>query len=207
MKKKTMQKATEGNLKESILIALAKAAEECAELTGVHVRKSPEYVLNTYIVKEVCDNFDILGFRLEMIFSDVFEMLGYKPKFPSHIRKGAKFDIVLTSRNSKKPRHVIEVKRSIKEKQMVKEAKRILFVANAVHGSKRLKTGFIACVARIKKKGTPAEIVIAARVKEIENTVGDGFKVFKSYKEYEFGELGFPINERLLLVVFEIKKI
>jgi len=200
-----MPRATEGNIKKSIIKAIDKAAKEIKKLTGEHLRKSPEYILNVYIVKEICKIFQTIGFRFEMRFSDLFRVFNITPRFPKYIGEGAKFDIVLTSRRTSRPRHVIEVKRSISNRQIAKETKRIKFVAESNHGSRRLEKGFIVCVARIKERGRPAETLIENRAKIIRRIVGLRFTVTELHKMYEYGELGFAKNERLIVVVFEIK--
>ena len=202
-----MQRATKGNIKETILCAIDKAANDCFDLTGLHIKKSPEYICNTYIVQEVCETFDKVGFRLEMKFAELFDLFGVERKFPSHIGPGAKFDIVLIGRKSLKPRHVIEVKRSISIKQVLRESKRIQFVAESNHGNQRLETGFIVCVTRTKEKGWTAEAVIQDRKVRLENQLGRQYQISSVHRQYGQGELGFPDGDCLLVVVFEIKKI
>lgn len=200
-----MEKVSKRSITESILKAIEKAAHDCFVLTGLTIRQSPEYIYNTYIVREICDNFNTIGFRLEMQFKDLFEALDVEPNFPPQIGLGAKFDTVLTSRANCQPCQVIEVKRTSDPGQVIKEAKRIKFVAD--HCKQRLKTGFIVCLMRTKINGNSAENYILNRVSKIESELGSRYSISEDHREYPRGKFGYPKEEGFFVVVFEIEKL
>jgi hypothetical protein len=202
-------RATKVNLQNEIIEAIKVASAEALKKTGVHIRKLPEYFLNVFIVNELTEKFDTLGYRLEMPVKAVLTSLGVEVvNSPLDIRDSGNFDIVLTSRKSGAIRHVVEVKRSLSNRQLVKEAKRLKALALEKHESKRLQTGFIATVSRLKHSTRSLDLdkLLDKRLDTINEVLDNLAKVSCRYELLESGDYGFDQNESLLITVFCIEK-
>jgi hypothetical protein len=175
----------------------------------VNIRKAPEYFLNIYIVRQICEAFQPIGYRLEMPVNELLNILELDNEFiDESIRAKGKFDILLTSRKSGRPRHIIEVKRTLKLDQICKEARRLMALASSPHENKRLKSGFIAAVAKISstERSQNAIQIIDDRINKINEETKNEFKTSCFYRLMPPDTLGFENGDALLLTVFEISK-
>ncbi|MDN3380478.1 MULTISPECIES: hypothetical protein [unclassified Pseudoalteromonas] len=203
-----MTKATKIQVQDTILDSIQDSLEKAHQLTGVTYRQMPEYFLNVSIVNALCDKFPNLGYRLEIPVREVLGTFGLiETSNDQDLRIGGKFDIAIISRKSKRIRHVIEVKRSISQKELLKEAKRIYTLADAEHGSKRLQTGYIVSVRRLKEtlKSTKASDLIDKRLDYLSTQLEGKAKVSVRYSLLEDVQpYGFDEHEKLLISVFSI---
>ena len=203
-----MKNASKNNIQNLILDSIENAAAEVCENSGVNIRKMPEYYINVVIAHDLCEAFPSLGFRLELPVKDLLDKFGIvSSKSPLELRDGGKFDIVLHSRKSKKIRHVIEVKRSLNKLQIRKDALRIAALAHENHGSRRLETGYIVAIRRLKNscKSRSLEELIDDRIDMIKS-VTNNMDVSARYALFEPGEVGFSSEERLGIIVFCLQK-
>ncbi len=202
-----MQRATKGNLKELIIEAIDDCALYNYKMSGVHIRKAPEYLMNVNIVRRVCETFDQLSYRLEMPVKEMLKRIGIDQAIDSeNIRDSGKFDIVLLSRKSLSPRHVIEVKRSLSKKQLCKEARRIASVATENHGSQKLTTGFIAAVTRVKNsvRSFDCDSLIENRIDCLYDHLGGMFNISCDYRILNGEGYGFDPGDEFMITVFEL---
>lgn len=204
-----MARATKIQLQDSIIDAMERASSDAFEKSGVHIRKMPEYFLNVFIANELSNKFPTLGYRLEMPVKEVLNEFGLEDYIsPNELRINGKFDIAIISRNSRKLRHIIEVKRSLSKLQLLKESKRLKALAAEQHQSKRLETGYIAAISRLGSTARSYDVdqLLDTRLEFLCNQLGDAVNVSCRYKVMEAGSYGFAPSMSLLLTVFCIKK-
>ncbi|WP_067217767.1 hypothetical protein [Marinomonas gallaica] len=204
-----MIRATKVNIQKQIIDAIVSAAEESYDSTGVHIRKMPEYYLNVLIAHSLAKAFPSLGYRLEMPVKEALASLGLEyVQSSSELRDSGRFDVVLTSKKSRKLRHVIEVKRSLNNRQLLKEAKRLKALAMEVHESKRLETGYIAAISRLRNRPRSNNIdqLIDSRMDNIQEYLGQEMIVSCYFETLDSGSVGFPEDEALVIVVFCLQK-
>ncbi|WP_337841465.1 hypothetical protein [Rheinheimera sp.] len=204
-----MARATKIQLQDSIIDALERASSEAFEKSGVHIRKMPEYFLNVFIANELSNKFPTLGYRLEMPVKEALNEFGLEDYInPNELRINGKFDIAIISRNSRKLRHIIEVKRSLSKLQLLKESKRLKALAAEQHQSKRLETGYIAAISRLGSTARSYDVdqLLDTRLGFLSDQLGDAVNVSCRYKVMEAGSYGFAPSTSLLLTVFCIKK-
>lgn len=204
-----MKSASKVNLQKVILDSIGEAADFVCHSSGVNIREMPEYYINVAIAHKLISAFPTLGFRLEMPVKDLLGSYGVKNYQKSEeLRCGGKFDIVLHTKKNRKIRHVIEVKRTLNKQQLKKEALRISALAHECHESKRLETGYIVAIRRLKDtiKNKTVDDLIKDRVEWITSVTNKSMVITARYDYYESGELGFDSDERLVIVVFCLKK-
>lgn len=192
-----------------ILDSIEEAAAYVHEYTGVNIRVMPEYYINVVIAHALCKKFPSLGFRLEMPVRDLLYKYRIEKAIKSdELRDGGKFDIVLHTKKTRNVRHVIEVKRTLSKRQIKKEALRISALAHEKHGSKRLETGYIVAIRKLKDstKSKTFEELLDNRIAWIKLVTGENMSVSARGHLFEPGEVGFQDNERLAIVVFCLKK-
>ncbi|MDQ9090334.1 hypothetical protein RC083_01865 [Pseudoalteromonas haloplanktis] len=202
-----MTKASKLKIQDTILNSIEVSLRDAFELTGVTYRQMPEYFLNVTVVQALCEEFPSLGYRLEIPVREVLTGFGLVSTHnDADLRIGGKFDIALISRKSKRVRHVIEVKRSISQKELLKEAKRIFTLATAEHGSKRLRTGYIVSVRRLKEtdRSTKCDELLDKRLAYLEQKLGEAVNVSVRYQLLDAKPFGFDEHEKLLISVFSI---
>ncbi|SEG59342.1 hypothetical protein [Marinobacterium lutimaris] len=205
----TLKRATKINIQDAIIEAIVFASKESFENTGVHIRKMPEYYLNVLIAHRLTNIFPSLGYRLEMPVKEALLGLGVNSaENGDDLRDGGRFDIVLTSKKSRKLRHVIEVKRSLSNRQLLKDAKRLKALATERHQSKRLETGFIATVSRLKisPRANNIDGLLDTRMSNIQRCLGSSMNVSCRFQVLDSGLFGFPVHESLVVTVFCLQK-
>lgn len=200
-----MQRATKGNLKTLILNALEEAAAHYADVSGgMDLRDAPEHYLNVAIGNAVAAKFPRVGYKLEMPVRKMCEYLEIDDVCSTDdIRVGGRFDVVLTSRKSGAPRHVVEVKRSLGETKLLKDAKRLASLIDMSGHRQRLESNFIVSVARRSKsdRAIGTQEYLDGRVYSIEEELGVGFKVSGLYSVIEPPAKS-PHNKDLVITVF-----
>ncbi|MGP9802806.1 hypothetical protein [Rheinheimera sp. NSM] len=204
-----MARATKIQLQNSIIDAMERASSDAFERSGVHIRIMPEYFLNVFIANELSNKFPTLGYRLEMPVKEVLNEFGLENYIsPNELRINGKFDIAIISKGSRKLRHIIEVKRSLSKRQLLKESKRLKALASEPHQSKRLETGYIAAISRLGSSARSYGVrqLLDARLEFLGNQLGDVVDVSCRYRVMDAGAYGFDPATSLLLTVFCIKK-
>lgn len=202
-------RASKVNIQNTILDAIGKASKEAYEYCGVHIGKMPEYFLNVSIVRELTETHSSLGYRLEMPVKEALKMLGLESsQNPEALRANGHFDIAIISKKSKNLRHIIEVKRTLKAPQLLKEARRLKALATESHLSKRLETGYIVAVRRVKEsaRAHDADTLIANRINSLKEELGDSVKISGLMEVFKGPEFGLTDNEHLLAMVLCLKK-
>jgi len=202
-----MKKATKNNIKEVILDAIENAAKDYYRFsTNENLRQAPEYFINVYIARELTEKFDSLGIKLEMPVKEMIDQFDIsEDSLSDELRTNGRFDLVVTTQKTGKPRHIIEVKRHFAVRAILKEASRIAALSQSNHGRKNLQSGFIVSIAKRKSSAnmTPLEL-IDDRQKRIIEDIGDNFQVSALYDKLPFGKFGFADNEFLMMSVIEI---
>ena len=201
-------RASKANIQNTILEAIGKASKEAYEYCGVHIGKMPEYFLNVSIGRELTETHSNLGYRLEMPVKDALNMLGLESsQNPKDLRANGHFDIAIISKNSKKLRHIIEVKRTFKATELLKEAVRLKALASENHFSKRLETGYIIAVRRVKEstQAHDADKLIQNRLAYLEEHLGDSINISGVSYIFKGNEFGVADNEHLLAMVLCLK--
>lgn len=204
-----MNRATKIKLQDTILYAIHDAAIDVFEKSGVHIKKMPEYFINVIIANVLSNKFPSLGYRLEMPVKEVLKQSGIeKTLSPDDIRENGKFDIAITSRGSKKLRHIIEVKRSLSKRQLLKESIRLKALATESHKSKRLETGYIVALSIMKEsvRSYDCESRIDSRLEYLNKKLGDAVTISCRYDVIKSDGYGLSDGESLLIAVFCIKK-
>ncbi|MCS4309155.1 hypothetical protein M2404_003518 [Rheinheimera pacifica] len=204
-----MTRATKIQLQDAIIDAMEKASSDAFEKSGVHIRRMPEYFLNVIIANELSNKFPTLGYRLEMPVKEALNGFGLSQYLsPQELRINGKFYIAIISIGSRKLRHIIEVKRSLSKRQLLKESKRLKALAAEGHQSKRLETGYIAAISRLGSTARSYDVdqLLDTRLEFLVEQLGDAVNVSCRYKVMDAGAYGFDSSTSLLLVVFRIKK-
>lgn len=204
-----MKFASKINVQNVILDSIEEAAAYVHEYAGVNIREMPEYYINVVIAHALCKRFPSLGFRLEMPVRDLLHKYNIENTSKSvELRDGGKFDIVLHTKKSKNIRHIIEVKRTLSKQQIKKEALRISALAHEKHGSKRLETGYIVAIRKLKDsmQSRTLEELLDNRIEWIKSVTNKNMSVSVRCSLFEPGDVGFQDNERLAIVIFCLKK-
>ena len=202
-------RASKANIQNTILEAIGKASKEAYEYCGVHIGKMPEYFLNVSIVTELTETHSNLGYRLEMPVKETLKMLGLESsQNPGALRANGHFDIAIISKKSKQLRHIIEVKRTLKAPQLLKEAIRLKALATENHLSKRLETGYIVAVRKLKEstRAQDAYTLIEKRIASLKKELGDSVNISGLMEVFTGAEFGLADNEQLLAMVLCLEK-
>lgn len=197
-----MKRATKVNIQDVIIDTLLELAFTSVEYSKITIRKAPEYLLTVSIAQALANKFENIGYQLEMSVSKLLNRMEVAEFLdPLSLRSNGRVDILLTSRKSGKPRHIIEVKRTLKIKYLLKDVQRIKALSLEQHGSKRLQTGYLVAISdtRCDEK---REALINDRLDSFSQEVGSGFNISCRYNYLNAGEAGFEAFQSLLVAVF-----
>jgi len=203
-----LSRATKIKLQDAIIDAMETASSDAFEKSGVHIRKMPEYFLNVFIANELSNKFPTLGYRLEMPVKEALNEFGLVHSInPNELRVNGKFDIAIISKGSRKLRHIIEVKRSLSKRQLLKESKRLKAFATEHHQSRRLETGYIAAISRLGSTARHYNVdqLLDSRLEFLGEQLGNAVNISCRYKIMDAGAYGFDSTTSLLLTVFCIQ--
>lgn len=200
-----MPRASKGNLKKFIIDTVEESAKHYMDVSGgSDIRDAPEYFINVQIGNAIAEKFPTVGYKLEMPVKEMTEELGTKDICcADDIRIGGRFDVVLTSRKSGKPRHVIEVKRSLKRSALVEDAKRLASLIKKSKNVVRLKSNFLVSVTRKNNTNRSIELqaFIDSRLNELIKELGAKFHVTGLYDEFYLAK---DKDKVIVVTIFEI---
>jgi len=205
MEKNTVNIATKNSIKSSLLEATEAAAKNYYKASGLHLRKGPEYLIVVKAADHIIKQFPTLGYQLEVDTKDFrngkFFDGGYE--FDKNFRDG-RFDLVLTSKKTGNPRHIVEFKRTLKGTSLDSDVERIKHVAEAVSDGNRLESGFLVAVQLRKQDEELDEPLLESRVERFEELLEHKFKISAEFNSLGKGKYGCKQDEHILIVVFKI---
>lgn len=204
-----MSKVSKASIRDNIVLAIKTAAKEYYEMSGQPYRRAPEYLTNVKIANALAHKHPALGYQLETRAKELLEKLNIvSPKHPDKLRKKGNIDIVLLSRKSSNPRHIIEVKRSIRAEKLKKDAERLAAFASEKHDNQRLKTNFIVAVntSTNSKNSTSQNDRLVETEEKLSELLGEEFTVNSYYSVLKPGTYGYKENHSLAISIIEISK-
>lgn len=174
------QNATKSALTDLLLESMTEAAKKYYVMShGLNIRKAPEYLLVVESANRISRKFTQLGYKLEMPVNTLLDDTLIEYEIDDLGIMDGRFDLVLTSRKSGRPRHIVEFKRTLKATALKKDIERICEIARASRDDSRLETGFVAVVTSQTLRS------IENRCEELQDAANDKFSEFNFKVSYK----------------------
>ncbi|QYJ73684.1 hypothetical protein [Shewanella sp. FJAT-52076] len=145
-------RATKGNIIRVIRDAVLDAHDFSLHNTGCALNKSPEYLMAVWVGKAVCDIFPTCAVNFEYSVQAMMVDLGIAiddDEFIEH-RINGRFDLVIKSRKTNLPLHIVEFKRGKKFSTAFEDVKRLALISDRVEQGNKVESNFFVYVTKYK---------------------------------------------------------
>jgi hypothetical protein len=205
VKKETVNRATQKSIKNCLLEATEATAKHYYKVSGHHLKKGPEYLIVVKAADYITKRHPALGYQLEVNTKEFCKGKVFEEgcELNQDFRHG-RFDLVLTSKKTTNPRHIVEFKRTLKGTSLASDVVRIKDVAEAVSVGHRLESGFLVAVQKRKQDESSDKKFLDSRVEGFDELLQYKFKISHEYKSLGKGKYGCKQDEHILIVVFII---
>lgn len=133
--------------------AIKYASTHAEQNSGLSLNKMPEYYLGVIIGQKMLLEFGNFTVRYEMGVKQLMRQANVEATDCPTLRENGRFDLVLLTRRSYLPAHIIEIKKSVKKELMLADVKRLAYICRSVKAGSRLETNyFITVTSRASAK-------------------------------------------------------
>ncbi|QYK04740.1 hypothetical protein [Shewanella zhangzhouensis] len=133
------------SIRQQLVEGVKKAAREAVDKTGCSVNDLPEYFMAVKVADHVYETMQTYAFTMEDSFQSICDEVGIE-ELPEECRGNGRADLVLRSVKTRRVRHVVEFKRSIKKAELKKDAIRLAKLCQHAPSQHRIEKNFLVAV-------------------------------------------------------------